>query len=89
MNLADHFFQLTEAFTTFSELSAWCARNGVKTPTEKKQLIAALKEIGGREISIKWQGKDAERAFIHIGLLDFTLWNDRDYWGKGVTVIDM
>jgi ribosome-associated toxin RatA of RatAB toxin-antitoxin module len=89
MNLADHFFQLKEAFVTYSELSAWCAKHRVTSQDEKKELIKALREIGAKDVFIKWQGKEMEKAFFHIGLLDTTLWNDRDYWGKGVTIINI
>jgi hypothetical protein len=90
MNLADHFFQDQHAFISFAELGAWCAKNGVKSPKDKQELLKVLlDQMGGKKVQIQWKGKFPEPAIMHISLTDHRLWRDRECWGKGVTIIDL
>jgi hypothetical protein len=89
MNLADHFLQSEYAFCTFSELGAWCSKQGFNNPAEKRELLKALQQIGGKIAAIQWHGKPEEKAVLYVSLLDNSLWNDRECWGKGVQIIDL
>lgn len=87
MNLAEHFFQDQYAFVTFAELENFCKRHAITDNLVKRRLLAALiKQMGGKEGSIQWNGKEKEKAILYVGLLDFSLWNDKLLFGKGVKI---
>lgn len=90
MNLADHFFQDQHAFLSYRELGEWCAKNGITSPQEKRELLSFLLDrMGGKRIQIQWTGKAPEPAIMHLGLYDVRCWLDREYWGRGVQIIDL
>jgi hypothetical protein len=86
MNLAEHFFQDDHAFVTFKELGNWCQKNGFFDPTAKRGLLECLLGSGGKQGIIQWQGGEKQKAVLGFGLLDFSLAEDKMYFGKGVTI---
>jgi hypothetical protein len=89
MNLADHFFQMSEGFVTFKELSNFCSKHGIQEKHDKLSLLNALKAIGAQEARVQWKGKEEEKALLYIALRDVDIWEDKQYYGKGVTIIDL
>ena len=88
INLDDHFFQGTDAFTSFDELKAFCIRNAIVTPRGKTNLIAALEAMGAKRGKVQWSGGKVQDCFRYIGLREVKHQLDKEFWGKGYRIWD-
>ena len=87
MNLSDHFMENQCFFVSTEELASWCEAHGIVSNRAKQNLILALEAIGAKKGFIKWNGMGKhKRGFCYVTLKDFSLWRDKEFWGKGCTI---
>lgn len=88
MNLSEHFFDDYHAFVTFNELKAFCEKHAIVTARGKTNLTKALEAMGAVRARLQWTGGKPQECFRFLGLLDYTLHGDREFWGRGLRFID-